>query len=434
MPPAPVLAAAARKAAAAAFVSLVLFTPFVGMRLEDVDGHNGLAFRPGRIAIAVVLVFFGRLAMDLWGSTLRNLVARVPPLPKLPPLLVRIALALVLAVALIFPQTRIATRYDLDILSTFLTYVMLGWGLNIVVGLAGLLDLGYVAFYAAGAYTFALLASNFGFGFWLALPISGLVAATLGMLLGFPVLRLKGDYLAIVTLGFGEIIRIILINWSNVTGGPNGISGIPRPTFFGAPFMARARNGGTTFAQFFHIPFAPQQRVAWLYYVILGLALVTLAFTQRLRRLPIGRAWEALREDEIACQAVGLNPTVIKLTAFSLGAMLGGIAGCFFAARQGFVSPESFTFSESAVILAIVVLGGMGSQFGVVIAAAVLVGLPELGRSFAEYRMLFFGLAMVLIMVWRPRGLIAGRTPSIRVDPKRFEDVANDPTPIGAVH
>ena len=414
-------------------MALVLSIPFIGVRLIDVEGRNGLEFRPSGIAIAMALVFVGRLVGELWGDRLKAGLAAIPRPPKLPKLAVRLLLVALLAVALVFPFTRIATRYDLDILSTFLTYVMLGWGLNIVVGLAGLLDLGYVAFYAAGAYTFALLASTFGIGFWLALPLSGLVAATLGMLLGFPVLRLKGDYLAIVTLGFGEIIRIIIINWSDMTGGPNGIAGIPRPTFFGVPFVAHARDGGTTFAQLFGVPFSPQHRVAWLYYVILALALVTLAFTQRLRRLPIGRAWEALREDEIAVQAVGLNPTIIKLTAFSLGAMLGGLAGCFFAARQGFVSPESFTFTESAVILAIVVLGGMGSQFGVVIAAAVLVGLPEIGRSFAEYRMLLFGLAMVLIMIWRPRGLIAGRSPSIRVDVSKYQSLPIAP-PAGAGH
>jgi branched-chain amino acid transport system permease protein len=416
---------AVKTATATACVALVLSIPFIGVRLTDVDGHNGLEFRPLGLLTAVGLVFVGRLAMELWVDTARQALRRIPALPRPTTAVTRVALTLVLAGALIFPLTPVATRYDLDILATFLTYVMLGWGLNIVVGLAGLLDLGYVAFYAAGAYTFALLASTLHIGFWLALPLSGLVAATLGMILGFPVLRLKGDYLAIVTLGFGEIIRIIIINWSDVTGGPNGISGIPRPTFFGAPFAAFSRDGSKTFAQLFGIPFTPQQRVAWLYYVILALALVTLVFTQRLRRLPIGRAWEALREDEIACQAVGLNPTIIKLTAFSLGAMLGGLAGCFFAARQGFVSPESFTFSESAVILAIVVLGGMGSQMGVVIAAAVLVGLPELGRNFAEYRMLFFGLAMVLIMIWRPRGLIAGRAPTISVDVTRYEDRAD---------
>jgi len=292
---------------------------------------------------------------------------------------------------------------------------MLGWGLNVVVGLAGLLDLGYVAFYAVGAYSFALFAQWFGLSFWEALPISGLLAALFGVLLGFPVLRLRGDYLAIVTLGFGEMVRIVLLNWSDVTGGPNGINGVPRPTLLGMPFTPTAPKGGVTFHQFFGIPFSPEHRVVFLYFVILGLALVTNLVTARLRRLPIGRAWEALREDEVACRALGIDPTTVKLSAFATGALLGGFAGAFFATRQGFISPESFTFQESATILAIVVLGGMGSQMGVVLAAIVLVTLPEFGRAFAEFRMLIFGMAMVGIMVWRPRGLLAQRAPSIRL-------------------
>ncbi|MGH7089255.1 MAG: high-affinity branched-chain amino acid ABC transporter permease LivM, partial [Stellaceae bacterium] len=277
------------------------------------------------------------------------------------------------------------------------------------------LDLGYVAFYAVGAYSFALFARWFGLSFWEALPISGILAATFGIVLGFPVLRLRGDYLAIVTLGFGEMIRIVLLNWTKVTNGPNGLADIPRPSFFGLPLTARAPHGATTFHQFFGIPFHPEQRVVYLYYVILLLALATNLFTLRLRRLPIGRAWEALREDEIAARALGINPTTVKLSAFAIGAMLGGFAGAFFATRLGFISPESFTFQESATILAIVVLGGMGSQLGVVLAAIVLVTLPEFGRAFAEFRMLIFGAAMVGIMVWRPRGLLAERAPSIRL-------------------
>ena len=407
------------RALLASGIAFVLAIPFIGVRLETIDGRNGLATRPLLVLAAVVAAFFGRLAFETLAARKLKRASAAPRARRVPrprPLLSRMLAWALLGLALAFPLTPLATRYELDLAATFLTYVMLGWGLNIVVGLAGLLDLGYVAFYAAGAYTFGILATHEGLGFWTALPLSGLAAATLGVLLGFPVLRLKGDYLAIVTLGFGEIIRIVIINWMDLTGGPNGISGIPRPTFFGLPFAAHAPDGGTTFAQFFGIPFSPLHRIAWLYYVILALALGTMVLTQRLRRLPIGRAWEALREDETACLALGLNPTIIKLTAFALGAMLGGIAGCFFATRQGFISPESFTFSESAVILAIVVLGGMGSQIGIAIAAAVLVGLPEIGRNFAEYRMLLFGLAMVLIMIWRPRGLISGRSPSVRVD------------------
>jgi len=309
-----------------------------------------------------------------------------------------------------------------------LIYVMLGWGLNIVVGLAGLLDLGYVAFYAVGAYSYALLSKTFGLSFWMLLPMAGILASFWGILLGFPVLRLRGDYLAIVTLAFGEIIRLILINWVPVTGGYAGISGIPRPTFFGIPFTANEDG----FAAVFGLEFTPLYRTIFLYYVILGLALFTAFITIRLRRMPVGRAWEALREDEIACRSLGINTTNTKLTAFAVGAMLAGFAGSFFAARQGFISPESFTAIESASILSIVVLGGMGSQIGVAIAAILLVGGTEIMRELdflkhifgadfepIRYRMLLFGLAMVLIMIWKPRGLISTRSPTVFLEERK---------------
>jgi branched-chain amino acid transport system permease protein len=302
-----------------------------------------------------------------------------------------------------------------------LIYVMLGFGLNIVVGLAGLLDLGYVAFYAVGAYSYALLAQAFGLSFFALLPVAGILAAFWGMMLGFPVLRLRGDYLAIVTLAFGEIIRLVLINWVPVTNGYAGISGVPRPSFFGIPFNA----SDDGFAAVFGLPFSPIYRTIFLYYLILALVLLTAFVTLRLRRLPIGRAWEALREDEIACRSLGINTTTTKLTAFATGALFGGFAGSFFATRQGFISPESFTFMESATVLAIVVLGGMGSTIGVAIAAVIMIGGTEILRDLdflkgifgpdfdpTQYRMLLFGLAMVLIMVWKPRGLVATRQPS----------------------
>ena len=314
-----------------------------------------------------------------------------------------------------------------------LIYVMLGWGLNIVVGLAGLLDLGYVAFYAVGAYSYALLAKTFGLTFWILLPLAGMLSSFWGILLGFPVLRLRGDYLAIVTLAFGEIIRLILINWTALTNGYAGITGIPRPTFFGIPF--NANDDG--FAATFGLPFSPLYRVIFLYYLILALALLTCFVTVRLRRLPIGRAWEALREDEIACRSLGINTTNTKLTAFAMGAMFAGFAGSFFAAREAFISPESFTFIESATILAIVVLGGMGSQIGVVIAAIAMIGGTEILRELdflksifgptfdpTQYRMLLFGFAMVAIMIWRPRGLISTREPSVFL--KRRKTIAAD--------
>ncbi len=292
---------------------------------------------------------------------------------------------------------------------------MLGLGLNIVVGLAGLLDLGYVGFYAVGAYTYALLSHYYGFSFWICLPIAGLAAAAFGFILGFPVLRLRGDYLAIVTLGFGEIIRLFLRNLTDITGGPNGISSIPKPTLFGLSFDRTATDGGQTFYDYFGLAYNPVGKVIFLYLVALVLALVALFVINRLLRMPIGRAWEALREDEIACRALGLNPTIIKLSAFTLGASFAGFAGSFFAARQGLVTPESFTFIESAIILAIVVLGGMGSQLGVILAAIVMIMLPEMMREFSEYRMLMFGAMMVLMMIWRPQGFLPMQRPHLEL-------------------
>ena len=318
-----------------------------------------------------------------------------------------------LGIALVLPFTPWGDRVMVETMTLILTYVMLGWGLNIVVGLAGLLDLGYVAFYAVGAYSYAKLAVDLDLSFWACLPLAGVFAAFFGVILGFPVLRLRGDYLAIVTLGFGEMIRITLINWQEFTGGPNGISGIPRITFFGVPFDRSPEEGTESFHTLFGLEFDSMQRILFLYYVILILALITNFFTMRLRRLPIGRAWEALREDETACRALGINPTNTKLTAFAIGAMFAGFAGSFFSVRQGFVSPESFVFLESAIILAIVVLGGMGSQVGVALAAVLLIGLPEVMRELSLYRMLAFGAVMVLIMLWRPRGLLAHREPTI---------------------
>ena len=212
------------------------------------------------------------------------------------------------------------------------------------------------------------------------------------------------------------MVRVVLTNWVKLTNGPNGIGNIPRPTFFGLQLTPPQEGVSGNFFTFFGLDYTPITRIIFLYYVILGLALITNVFTLRIRKLPIGRAWEALREDEVACASLGINPRNTKLTAFAIGAMFAGFAGSFFATRQAFVSPESFTFIESAVILAIVVLGGMGSQLGVVIAAIVLIGLPELFRELHQYRMLAFGAAMIIIMVWRPRGMLAHREPTIRLN------------------
>jgi branched-chain amino acid transport system permease protein len=409
-----------KDAGLAALVAVLLALPLIGFETYDAGGGAlGVRTRFGLVAAIGGAVFCGRMALRLllqWRLAPSAAALLAPRFAAASRRLAMPASWLALAVVVALPFLPFSSRYLVDLATTVLIYVMLGWGLNIVVGLAGLLDLGYVAFYAVGAYTFALLARDLGLTFWEALPFSGLMAAAFGVLLGFPVLRLRGDYLAIVTLGFGEIIRIILLNWSQVTGGPNGISEIPRPSFFGLPFARSAPEGVTTFHQLFGIDFSPDHRVVFLYFVILAMALATNLFSLRIRRLPIGRAWEALREDEIACRALGVNPTTVKLSAFAVGAMFGGFAGAFFATRQGFISPESFTFIESATILAIVVLGGMGSQTGVVLAALLLVSLPEFGRALADFRMLFFGAAMVAIMVWRPRGLLSRRRPTLRLD------------------
>ncbi len=296
---------------------------------------------------------------------------------------------------LIFPFLFFA--YQVNILITALMYVILGLGLNIVVGVAGLLDLGYVAFYAVGAYSYALLHLHFGLGFWSVLPIGALLASCLGILLGFPVLRLRGDYLAIVTLGFGEIIRLILENWNQFSHGPSGIANIPRPGFFG-------------------ISLSLQQSMIYLYYLVLGLVILTIFVVNRLQNSRIGRAWFALREDEIACQAMGIDITRTKLTAFGLGAFWAGMMGVVFAAKTTFVNPASFTFLESAIILCIVVLGGMGSIVGVLIAALLLILLPEYFRAFSEYRMLVFGAVLVVMMIFRPQGIIANIRRTYQVD------------------
>lgn len=421
------------------FASLVAFglaVMMVGLKVEDVPGGLELGTRWMWVVAAVVTVFVGRFSYALQREKRSSVLPKEEKDDGLTSektagagvhRFAMIAGPVFIVFAFILPSLPFADRYIVDVATYVLIYVMLGWGLNIVVGLAGLLDLGYVAFYAVGAYSYALFAIYFGFSFWICLPLAGLCAAGFGVLLGIPVLRLRGDYLAIVTLGFGEIIRVILLNWYEFTGGPDGLSGIPRPSLFGLEFTRKVTEGTTNFHTYFGLEYSSMHRLIFLYYLILVLALITNAFTLRIRKMPIGRAWEALREDEIACRSLGINPTNTKLTAFALGAMFAGFAGSFFATRQAFVSPESFTFIESAVILAIVVLGGMGSQIGVAIAAVVLMGGLELFRGLEEYRMLIFGALMVAIMIWKPRGLLAHREPTIRLHGgKPSKDQAGD--------
>ena len=277
--------------------------------------------------------------------------------------------------------------YHVNVMVSALIFVVLGLGLNITVGLAGLLDLGYVAFFAVGAYTYALLSKNFDLGFWTCLPLGGVMGMLFGIVLGFPILRLRGDYLAIVTLGFGSITKIVLENWDTVFGGAAGIAGIPRPDFFGIDLDGR-------------------QKAVYTYYIVLALVGLTIFATNRLKNSRIGRAWMALREDEIASVAMGVDMARTKLSAYALGAFWAGLVGVVFAAHNNFINPDSFTFMDSAMILAMVVLGGMGSILGVIIASLALKLLPEYLRAFAEYRMLIFGLVMVLMMIFRPQGLI----------------------------
>ncbi len=451
-----VLSHALKDALIAGIVAFGLFILLLGFLTDDARGPLRPMPRPVLLAIAVGLVFAGRFIVSViyhyahllryWGSLIWSAVVTLATQFKWalfglmllvaaawilwspgswPVILLTVATvfagmrfgfgAAFLVVAVLFPVAFYNNPYYLGVAIIILTYVMLGWGLNIVVGLAGLLDLGYVAFYAVGAYSYAIIAQAYGWSFWVCLPLAGLFAAFFGILLGFPVLRLRGDYLAIVTLAFGEIVRIVLLNWISLTNGPNGIGSIPRASFFGIPFNPNEDG----FAATFGLQFDPTHRTVFLFYVILALALITNWVTIRLRKLPVGRAWEALREDEIAVRSLGINPTNTKLTAFAIGAMFGGFAGAFFATRQGFISPDSFTFPESALILAIVVLGGMGSQIGVAVAATVMTASFELFREFEQFRLVIFGFAMVGIMIWRPRGLVSTREPTAYLKERR---------------
>ena len=408
---------------------LVLAAFLMGMQLEldgtrlVVRGADGVRWY--WIGAGCALVFCFQLLHPLVQQGLKQLSGPALVLPSFDGSTPRqkwLAAALI-AAAVAWPF--LVSRGTVDIATLTLIYVMLGLGLNVVVGLSGLLVLGYGGFYAIGAYTYALLSHYYGFGFWMSLPLAGIAAALSGFLLGFPVLRLRGDYLAIVTLGFGEIVRILLLNNTEFTGGPNGVSQIPKPTFFGLEFSRRVSDGGWgTFHEFFGLKYDPGDRIIFLYLVALLLVVFTLFVINRLLRMPLGRAWEALRDDEIACRSLGLSPTRIKLTAFTISAGFAGFAGTLFAARQGFVSPESFTFAESAFVLAIVVLGGMGSQFAVILAAILLVVSRELMRDLNEYSMLLLGALMVLMMIWRPQGLLPMKRPQMKLNVGKKEEQA----------
>lgn len=304
-----------------------------------------------------------------------------------------LSLGALLAAAVLLPI--LGSMYQTTIFANAFLYVMLALGLNIAVGIAGQLVLGYAAFYAIGAYTYGLLNQYFGLGFWVCLPLGGCFAALAGLLLGFPVLRLQGDYLAIVTLGFGEIVRLLLNNWVGITGGSQGVANIPRPSLFG-------------------LELSPDQSMAYIYYLTLAAMVVTIVVVARIKDSRVGLALRALRDDEIASEAMGIDLRMVKLQAFALGSCWAGFAGVLLAARINFISPPSFTFMDSAMILSMVVLGGMGSISGVVVAALVLTLAPEYLRALSGYRMLVFGALMVLMMIFRPQGLIPSRKRTYR--------------------
>lgn len=303
------------------------------------------------------------------------------------------AILLVLILLIVIPL--FMNNYYIDVLTIAGIYTVLALGLNIVVGLAGLLDLGYIAFYAVGAYSYGILNTEFGIPFWPALIIGALLSALCGTMLGIITLRLRGDYLAIVTLGFLMIVHLILNNWDGLTHGPNGILGIEPPSF-----------GDFTLSVPIHF-----------YYLILLIAGLTALVIYRINNSRIGRAWIAMREDEIAASAMGINVTYMKILAFALGASWAGLAGVFFAGRYAFISPESFTFFETVLVLSMVVLGGMGSITGVIIGVVLLIILPEVFRGFQDYRMLAFGGAMTLMMIFRPQGLIGNPRRKIELMP-----------------
>lgn len=371
------------------FISIwfgILCLPFMGVKGAVVIS----------IAIAGGWTIFSLFTTSSLLSRIKNIIQSIKPSRKKISLNKRSILFANLSLLLIFlALPNFLNNYYIDVLTLAWMYAVLALGLNIVIGLAGLLDLGYISFYAVGAYTYALLSTKIGVSFWFALPIGGLLAAFFGLLIGIITLRLRGDYLAIVTLGFIQIVHIVLNNWDGLTGGPNGILGIARP-----------RIGSFVFSQPIHF-----------YYLILIILAITIIAVNRLNNSRTGRAWIAIREDEVAAEAMGIDTIRMKCLAFSLGAFWAGIAGVFFAGKFAFVSPESFTFMESVLVLSMVVLGGMGSISGVVIGALTLIILPEVLRGLANYRMLIFGAMLVIMMIVRPQGLIGSQRRKIELHP-----------------
>jgi len=386
------------------FKKFIIYSLFLGVLILPMVGFPGTHFEAKR-AFIVWGVFVGVLALGMLNQVVRQSSIYQKTLggpqsfnrrvtkqfQKIP---VRHWTLILLAAVAVYPL--LANNYMVDVGITCLIYIVLGLGLNIVVGLAGLLDLGYIAFYAVGAYTYSLLNLHFGMSFWLCLPIGILLGAILGCVIGYPTLRMRGDYLAIVTMGFGEIIRLVLNNWDSLTKGPNGLLGMAKPSIMYPAFS----NSGLEWATY------SLKSLHALYYFILLIAVLTVIGVRRLDQSRIGRAWVAIREDEVAAELSGVPTTWLKLLAYAMGAAFASVAGAFFAAKLSYTNPNFFIFMESCIVLCIVVLGGAGSIPGVILAGVLLIAVPEVFRELQDYRMFAFGLAMAVMMVLRPEGLI----------------------------
>jgi len=350
----------------------------------------GLLFLPFK-GIKGALILSGTLAVLIpsWRFLSRHAgKLRTLKLPRIPSVESKPVYIPAFLFALVIPF--VMRDYIVDIAILTGIYIILAEGLNVVVGFTGLLNLGFVAFYAIGAYTYSLVTTKLGLGFWTAMPVAVSLSTVAGFILAFPALRLRGDYLAIVTLGFGEIVRLVLNNWDSMTGGPNGVLGIPTVTIMGFSLGD----------------------LDYFYYFVLANAVVAVLIIRNVISSRLGRAWIAIREDEIASAAVGITTVMYKLYSFAFGALWAGLAGSLFAAKMQFVSPESFTFMESVIVLCMVILGGLGSITGVIIGSLILVLLPEFLRDIQLYRMLALGAGLVVLMIFRPQGLMGGKSAS----------------------
>jgi len=381
-----------------------IYALFLGILVLPLVGFATTTFNASR-AFTVWGAFVGVLAFGLVIKGIRhsggykNLSDTLAPTQqqikdRLTAIPVKYYIIALLAFCVLYPM--VANRYLIDVGITCLIYVILGLGLNIVVGLAGLLDLGYIAFYAVGAYTYSLLNLNFGIPFWFCIPIGIVFGCIAGCIIGYPTLKMRGDYLAIVTMGFGEIIRLMLNNWDNLTAGPNGLYGQAKPALIYPSFG----DGGLNWVVF-HL-----KSLESLYFLVLLIAVLTVIGVRRLDRSRIGRAWVAIREDEVAAELSGVPTMWLKLLAYALGASFASVVGGFFAAKLSYTNPNFFIFMESCIVLCIVVLGGVGSIPGVIVAAVILSAVPEIFRDLQNYRMLAFGAAMAAMMVLKPEGLI----------------------------